>query len=646
MQIPSSGAAPESAPPWRVRLCRWLWKIFVAIGAFLVSVVGGNTFSTWLVSPKGIIPPDSPLMGGLVAHWLYTLLVGFCLILAALLVWILSRWPTELPFASSSQARQNRAVLLGRLRHDYQQYQEQSLQNVVKVELGLASRPDAIQNAVHLLLRLPNRPERVLSPGASIVQVYEEANHELLILGEPGAGKSTLLVSLAQHLVERAEREETHPLPILLLLSSWAVRRPRMQDWLIEQLSQVYNVPRQLSQQLVREEQILLLLDGLDEMEETARVACVTEINAYHHEHLLVPLVICSRTAEYERATVTERLALQSSVVVQPLTSGQIDAALASVGTSVAGLCTELTKNSTLAELATTPLLLDVLLLVYQGKEPRGLSRQRKALLQQVWDTYVKQMIGRKGDKQRYPGPQTIRWLGWLAQLMREHNQTVFFLEHLQPDWLPKRPKAFYQWSVGLVGALLGVLVIWLSGGLSGGLSVDLVIGLVIWLVGGLVGGLLVGLMKIAPAGDLTWSWEKARSKLRVGLRVGLPGGLPSGLRRWLVFGLVFGLVVGLVLGLFSGLSRGLLVGLVVGLVVGLAGGLGAAVQYYALRFWLWRTHTFPWRAVSFLKDATARILLRRVGGGYSFTHRLLLDHFADLDLEASSGSSKAQPTE
>ena len=86
------------------------------------------------------------------------------------------------------------------------------------------------------------------------------------------------------------------------------------------------------------------------------------------------------------------------------------------------------------------------------------------------------------------------------------------------------------------------------------------------------------------------------------------------------------------------------------GLRFGLGGvlfiGLAAAVQHYILRFWLSCTHTFPWKAVPFLEDATARILLRRVGGGYSFTHRLLLDHFVDLDLEASSGSTHAQPTE
>jgi hypothetical protein len=171
--------------------------------------------------------------------------------------------------------------------------------------------------------------------------------------------------------------------------------------------------------------------------------------------------------------------------------------------------------------------------------------------------------------------------------------------------------------------------------------------------------------MKIAPAEeDLTWSWEKARS----GLVFGLVGGLSSrqlterltlspneGIRRSvknglliLFFGLVGGLSVGLVVGLLGGLLfrlvnallGGLLVALVVGLLGGLSVGLGAAVQHYILRFWLSCTHTFPWKAVPFLEDATKRILLRRVCGGYSFAHRLLLDYFADQRL----GSAPAAP--
>ena len=68
-------------------------------------------------------------------------------------------------------------------------------------------------------------------------------------------------------------------------------------------------MPRKLSEQWVREDGILPLLDGLDEMEETARSAGIAAINVYYHDHP-VPLVVCSRTIEYEAAALRQRLAL------------------------------------------------------------------------------------------------------------------------------------------------------------------------------------------------------------------------------------------------------------------------------------------------------------------------------------------------
>jgi len=81
-----------------------------------------------------------------------------------------------------------------------------------------------------------------------------------------------------------------------------------------------------------------------------------------------------------------------------------------------------------------------------------------------------------------------------------------------------------------------------------------------------------------------------------------------------------------------TGLLIGLSIGLFAALIAGLNTGLTAAIDHALLRFWLWQTHTFPWNVQWFLDDATARILLKRSSGGYSFTHQLLLDYFADLD--------------
>lgn len=66
-------------------------------------------------------------------------------------------------------------------------------------------------------------------------------------------------------------------------------------------------------------------------------------------------------------------------------------------------------------------------------------------------------------------------------------------------------------------------------------------------------------------------------------------------------------------------------------------GGL-AWCQHWALRFVLWRNGDLPFHLIPWLSEMTERGLLRRVGGGYIFIHRSLLEYFADL-YEGPEGS-------
>jgi len=91
-------------------------------------------------------------------------------------------------------------------------------------------------------------------------------------------------------------------------------------------------------------------------------------------------------------------------------------------------------------------------------------------------------------------------------------------------------------------------------------------------------------------------------------------------------------------------LSYGPLV-LIAGIVVMwmLSGG-PTILRHYLNRWLLARSHRFPWRAQAFLDDVTARILLQRVGGGYRFIHRRLLDYFADLDTTTPASATASTP--
>ncbi len=117
------------------------------------------------------------------------------------------------------------------------------------------------------------------------------------------------------------------------------------------------------------------------------------------------------------------------------------------------------------------------------------------------------------------------------------------------------------------------------------------------------------------------------------GIRRSAPNGLVFGLISAVIVGLLaelsFGLIQGLSYGLSLVLPIGLSAGLSAGLLVGLLYGGLACLRHYVLRFLLWRTGSVSWHYVPFLDYAAERVLLRKVGGGYIFLHRLLLDYFA-----------------
>jgi hypothetical protein len=95
---------------------------------------------------------------------------------------------------------------------------------------------------------------------------------------------------------------------------------------------------------------------------------------------------------------------------------------------------------------------------------------------------------------------------------------------------------------------------------------------------------------------------------------------------------------------ILTGLSGGIAGAIVLapfnGSILALGGGFLTAlwyggmdvIQHYILRFILWETGNMTWNPVRFLEFAVDRIFLRRVGGGYIFIHRLLLEHFAALN--------------
>ncbi len=661
---------------------KWLWTAVIVTA--LVSGAIAWAFTPWKTDfskyPVGSIFP------WLRDHLSAFLVAGACLFAILALLAVLRRRtghalkrPQAIPLT-----RENRRRLLTRLHSLYQTAIEQSLWGVARIELGLERTFEATAHPALLVSYRPAGARHNYAPDTPILDIYKGAGDGLLILGKPGAGKSTLLYDLALALVTRAERDPAQPLPILVALSSWAVKRLPLEQWLAEELVLRYQIPRGLAIGWLLTDQLLPLLDGLDEMAEESRSVCIEAINAYRQRHPL-PLVVCSRSEEY--FTQKRQLQLQSAIEVQPLTKAQIQHYLAAGKHSLEAVRVVLDQNPTLQELLTTPLLLSVVILAYQGKTKNDLPQLRTAEAQQhqIFASYIQRMLERPVARGQFTQEQTCRWLTWLAQQMQQHQLTEFYLEHLQLNWLPTlQAQRRFSWLNRLLVALLG--------GLLGGLLAGLFFGLISGLVFGLISGLLFGLgsrlpdTDVRPTETLSWSWSVIRRKPFVTWSTWLVGGLIIGVLNGLLLGVLSGLVSGLLYvlgyGLLSGLSgaqldehlrlkpnqgiqrsggNALRAALIVGLGFGLVGGLfvrsgywlglglnsgllsglafggTAYLTHYTLRFLLWRSGLMPWHYVHFLDEATQRILLHRVGGGYRFIHPLFQEYFA-------SGAATASP--
>lgn len=244
--------------------------------------------------------------------------------------------------------------------------------------------------------------------------------------------------------------------------------------------------------------------------------------------------------------------------------------------------------------------------------------------------------------------------------------------------------KLIWSWKNAAIGGLLGLLSVpplALLGRLAerfiAGLSGRLAEMLIAMLVGGPFFALYLPLMCVLIgvfAGGLTS--RQIQETTYPGQR--LKQNLVSVLSYNLIFMLIVVLIAGLIvwplsqsLGmrlrliitmLFIGLPGMLLIWMSLGLIMGPIDHLFAQlylwlgikdyrwtpvffsiVQHYCLRWVLAKYHVIPQQLSLFLEYCVSLAFLRRVGGGYIFVHRLLMEHFAEMYVEPMADNSTEQ---
>ena len=196
--------------------------------------------------------------------------------------------------------------------------------------------------------------------------------------------------------------------------------------------------------------------------------------------------------------------------------------------------------------------------------------------------------------------------------------------------------------GIGLSTILSAMLSEGLVYAVSDGIAVGLSYWLFVALLQGVSGAILDERLRVRPN-------QGIRLSVRNGLFMGLIGACMSGVFAFLAV-LLRNMLSNdspamLYTYVMEALIAALIVGLAGGLIVGLLNGWLAYIRHVVLRVLLSRAGVIPSNYPSFLDEAAARILLRRVGGSYIFIHRLLLDYFAKVETlpaaDQYSGSRK-----
>ena len=230
---------------------------------------------------------------------------------------------------------------------------KRSLYNEVLISLGKREVESAVDAPWKYTVEMSGAMNSCPLDDRDVSAIYD-ATGLLLILGEPGSGKTTTLLALARTLLDRAGNDIKERVAVVLNLSSWK-KKELIEEWISNELSEEYRVPRKIGRLWLRHGLLLPLLDGLDEVETQLQPYCVAAINAFLEEFQPSGLVVCCRLNEYR--WLPKRLKLNGAICIEPLSSEEVTTYLDAGGSKLTALREAIDADSVLHELAQTPLM-------------------------------------------------------------------------------------------------------------------------------------------------------------------------------------------------------------------------------------------------------------------------------------------------
>ena len=357
------------------------------------------------------------------------------------------------------------------------------------IALRMELQPNRVKRFWDEEISAQNKSAIQLPSEMSIMDVFNlnEVGGRLLVLGEPGAGKTTTMLEIAYQLLKISTKDNEFPIPVLFNLSSWKDSDQSIESWINNELKK-YKLSGTANKNLIKEQKLAILLDGLDEVEPKLQPLCVEAINVFlEGKSSPAHVVICCRCLQYYNAG--SLLSVNNAVYLKNPTRQQVKDYLYRVKRP--DLWSSLKREPYSIDLICNPFLLNIALLFYPNtstKKWQEISGSTNQYCQNLLEAYIQSLVRLsktpyllkmvilcwqqvpfkklpelvlanarvnylinsyvenaltplKKDNAFYPrevpsSEQSRKWLVLIAKNLERELQYDFLIENMQPDWL------------------------------------------------------------------------------------------------------------------------------------------------------------------------------------------------------------------
>jgi hypothetical protein len=355
----------------------------------------------------------------------------------------------------------------------------------------------------------------------------------VLLVAPPGAGKTIRLLDVAEELVEVAEHDADAPPPVVLNVASYRRHGGDVTSWLEDELVAKYALPRPEVEGWVRSGALILLFDGLDELDLRSRLEFLRGLDRLRLTYPAPYMLTCRE----DDAFLTP-LAFPVDAALRLLPPSDTDLeqvlvqALSPLGTDSSGRGpAAATRDAALIAVLRSPLLLGLFVEQQAATAATGASQGREAeplttIHERLYRAAIDRALERMGPSDGVGIDTELTRIAWLAAATERLGVTELWLEQLPVQILPSAAARAITWTLALAIAVGGAYLVTIPAAWLGGQATAMG---VVWGSASATAAFAINRgVRIEPMEAMRWSWPKFRRWAPGIVTLGAAAGLAS----------------------------------------------------------------------------------------------------------------------